>query len=344
MSVNEAAFRHTMSISEINWHGERTVRFTAGPYEALVLPEVGGNLVSLRDVEKGLDLLRTFPDAATFREKPQVWGIPVLFPPNRIEDGRFTFEGRNYRLPINEPDRNNHLHGFLHTRPWQVESTEQTDQASIVRLVFHATAQSDFFRHFPHEFDFHLTYRLSAGGLEQEVCIRNLSPEPMPMGLGFHTAFRIPFAPDSSPDDCVMQVSIGSGRWEMDKQRMLPTGGQLPLGERDQELLEEGVHPTAAPISAHYVAAPQDGFSQAVITDRRQGLRLVYQVDEKFGFWMLWNGDGGQGFVCPEPQTWLVNAPNVPLPAAETGMQGVSPGGQWRAVSRIRVEEVSGRR
>jgi aldose 1-epimerase len=45
----------------------------------------------------------------------------VLFPfPNRIRDGRFTWDGREYRLPPNDPAMKNAIHGFACRRPWRV--------------------------------------------------------------------------------------------------------------------------------------------------------------------------------------------------------------------------------
>jgi aldose 1-epimerase len=45
--------------------------------------------------------------------KPTRSGIPVLFPfPNRIRDGRYTWDGREYQLPLDDPAGKNAIHGF----------------------------------------------------------------------------------------------------------------------------------------------------------------------------------------------------------------------------------------
>src|SRR5699024_265600 len=89
-------------IRTTDFYGLRAVEFSKGDYTALLVPEVGANLVRLAHVRLGAELLRT-PAAGeieAFRARPHVYGLPVLFPPNRIADGRYTFGGRTYRFPI----------------------------------------------------------------------------------------------------------------------------------------------------------------------------------------------------------------------------------------------------
>src|SRR5215813_5149846 len=46
---------------------------------------------------------------------------PILFPfPNRIRDGRFTWEGKEFHLPLNDPAKKNAIHGFACQRVWRV--------------------------------------------------------------------------------------------------------------------------------------------------------------------------------------------------------------------------------
>ena len=85
----------------IDWHGLQAVEFGKGDYEALLIPGFGANLVRLANVRLGVEILRTpaADEIETFKGRPHVFGLPVLFPPNRIADGTFTFGGRTYHLP-----------------------------------------------------------------------------------------------------------------------------------------------------------------------------------------------------------------------------------------------------
>lgn len=88
----------------------------------------------------------------------------------------------------------------------------------------------------------------------------------------------------------------------------------------------------------HGPAAAADGAGRgAIIADDGTGLRLVYEPDRAFRFWVLWNGDGKGGFAALEPQTWVIDAPNSALPARQTGMAGLGPGESWRGACRLRL-------
>lgn len=328
---------------QTSWQGEPAVHFCAGGYEALMIPGIGANVIELKDTVRGLNLLRTPKDAESFKARPQVYGIPVLFPPNRIEDGTFEAAGKVYHFPVNEVNRNNHIHGFLHTRPWKVTKIGAVSKGiAEVEVTYKADSTSDFYNYFPHEFECKLLYRLSSAGLKQTISITNNSSSPMPMGLGYHTAFSVPFHPESTGEDYRMWVSVNE-RWEL-SERILPTGKRLPLTEKEMSYRNQGMPPLGDPIDKHYTVLPLNingkEFHGAILEDTSKGLRLVYEVGKGFKHWMLWNMDGNSGFVCPEPQTWVVNAPNVKLPDEITGMKLLAPGETWEETCKIFVQEI----
>src|SRR5262249_35899663 len=78
----------------------------SGPDQvAEVWPAFGFNCFSWQITESGRKLDLLYSDPALFSDgRPTRSGIPVLFPfPNRIRDGRFTWAGRTYQLPLNDP-------------------------------------------------------------------------------------------------------------------------------------------------------------------------------------------------------------------------------------------------
>jgi aldose 1-epimerase len=98
---------------------EDAIWLSAGAYEAAALPQIGGNLIAFRDRKRGYNFLHE-PDKdemGAFTARPMIHGIPVLFPPNRYEDGRFPWTGQSYRFPVTEESTGNHLHGFLYNIP-----------------------------------------------------------------------------------------------------------------------------------------------------------------------------------------------------------------------------------
>ncbi|PAD75776.1 aldose 1-epimerase [Paenibacillus campinasensis] len=322
---------------EGTYQGEKAVWLQFGPYEAVVLPEIGGNLIAFRDTESGYRFLREPAESEMeqFKANPGVHGIPVLFPPNRYEDGKFPWNGKTYQFPVNEESTGNHLHGFLHTIPWRVEEFGSTASESYVTVSVKIDENHPVYRMLPHTFTFRLRYALSEDGLSQHVFIRNEGRESMPCLLAFHTAVNAPFAPGSTEADCKVKLTIGE-RWELDG-RMLPTGKYQPLTGEEKQLQGEGVSPFFTSMDNHYTAVPQNGRNRMELTDSNIGKTLVYDVGASYKQWMIWNNGAAGKFFCPEPQINLVNAPNVKLPADEIGLFGLEPGEIWEETSRLYV-------
>lgn len=314
----------------IAWNGLQAVEFAKGDYAALLVPSVGGNLVRLANTRLGAEILRTpEPDEIeTFRSRPQVFGLPLLFPPNRIEDGRYTFEGRTYQYPITIEKEHNYHHGILKGEPFAVSKASETDDEVLVECRYYSNRGNDaVYRDFPHEFKCKIIYRLTAEGLEQEVCFTNRSQERMPVGVGFHTPMRIPFA-GGTAGDYAMRVAVGEQVELSD--RNLPTGRTLPLTEQFARLREGGLQVTGCePIEAGFTLREieVDGkpYRGALVENRRTGVRTFYEVDDKTCYWTLWNNGGKEPYCCPEPQSWITNAPNAADPAA-AGFRAIAPG------------------
>ncbi|MCZ8511085.1 aldose 1-epimerase [Paenibacillus filicis] len=320
---------------EADYQGERAIYLEAGGYEAAVLPEIGGNLIAFREPAKGYRFLHEpLPDEMeAFKANPIIHGIPVLFPPNRYEDGKFPWNGRTYEFPVNEPSTGNHLHGFVHNIPWEAESFGTMGAESFVTLRLKVDAVHPVYRFLPHAFTIRLTYSLGEWGLSQRVSVRNDGEEAMPCLLAFHTAVNAPFAENASAADYRFRMTIGK-RWELNE-RMLPTGRFQPLTPDEERMKGEGLSPFFEAMDNHYTVEPQDGRNRMELADTRNGVVLVYDAGTAYKMWMIWNNNAAEGFFCPEPQVNLVNAPKVALPAEEIGLLSLAPGEIWEAASRM---------
>lgn len=324
------------------YQGEPAVWLKAGRYEAAVLPGVGANLIAFRDVQNGYRFIREpeQDEMKAFKAVPMAHGIPVLFPPNRYDDGKFQVRDVHYQFPINEPETGNHLHGICLDQPWETVDSGADDQASFASFAFTLTESDAAYASFPHCFKITLRYTLSDEGLEQHVTVHNMDDKPMPCMLGFHTAINAPFVPGSSSDDYVFSTTIGE-RWELDE-RMLPTERTSSLSTFEESFKDEtkGASPYFEEMDNHYSAEPGVDGNRMVLTDRREQVRLIYDVGLGYKQWMIWNNSATVGFFCPEPQINMVNAPNLSLSAEKTGLVVLQPGESWSEQSRLYAERV----
>ena len=323
---------------------EQAIILQAGHLEAIYLPARGGNLIALRDLRRGYRFLRE-PDRrqmnGEFQQNPNVFGIPVLFPPNRIDQGRFTWGDHTYTFALNEKQWNNSLHGILNTATWEIKGYGSNDEDSYVTGRILIDAEHPLYQVFPHKFAMEITYRLSEAGLTQEITVENLGDDAMPLMLGFHTSIQIPFLPYRHKDHEHYRIKIPVRQRYSLNDRMLPTQETEELSPFEIAMGQQGVRPYPMKLDSLYQAPTGDGFHEMCVIDDRHHVSLRYQVDDAFPFWMVWNHFGKPGLFCPEPQTCLVNAPNLDMPPTESGMITMNSRQVWKAKNRILIELTS---
>ncbi len=291
---------------------------------AVIDPAHGANCVRLRHEGYHATILRELPENHE-PDNPYLYGMPILYPVNRISGGQFEFEGRTYRFPINEPKTGCHLHGLLHETAFDV--TERTDHS--VTCVFQKP-----YLEFPHDFRLEMRYDLTEDGLTQRVKIINLSDEKMPNFLGFHTTFNIPFLKDSTPQDVHVLCDVGE-EIERDMRVYLPTGRVLPPDEMTKQLQSGTFSPLSRKISRNYRA---NAGGRIELVDLRGGVTVRYETDQKFAWRLLYNGEA-DSYICLEPMTCMANCPNAPFDRAFGGFDWIAPHSDKEYVSRIVLQK-----
>jgi aldose 1-epimerase len=128
----------------------------------------------------------------------------------------------------------------------------------------------------------------------------------------------------------------------MTKRRHLPTGAKIPFEKNMTP--SEGFDPSGKNVSVHCPAATlcENGksFRGAILTDLAAEAEIVYEIDEIFKHWSLWNSGGNENFFCPEPQSCMINAPNLALPEDITGFSSLNPGEKKETVCRISLRKL----
>lgn len=168
-----------------------TIVLHAGDHaQAEIWPAYGFNC--FRWIESGHDLL--YADPHIFDEyKPTRSGLPILFPfPNRIRDGKFTWEGKEYQLPLNDPTGKNAIHGFACRKPWRVIEQGASETEAWVTGEFHGSQDApESLPLWPT--DYRIRVRIGLGNrlLRIEALIDEPGGQALPFGLGYHPYFRV---------------------------------------------------------------------------------------------------------------------------------------------------------
>lgn len=286
-----------------------------GIFRAEIVPEIGGNIISLRHLPSGTKLLREPADLRELERFPEQFGLPVLFPPNRIKDGKFTFEGRLCQLPVNETAMHNHLHGLVVNKPWNLIS--HTEHSAELNYDF--TPSNPEYEGFPFAFTLKRQVILSETGLLDRMTVTNQGKWNIPLGLGYHSTFPA--------NPAQIRLSAGPDQFEIGE-RYLPTGRHLkwnvidPRKWFDPNGINAGFHMRAESM----ILEDGNWFHGAEI--RYESGSLRYVTDDKFRFWYTWNKRGKGNFISLEPVSWMANALNQPGLPEETGLRTLAPGSE----------------
>jgi len=142
----------------------------------LVDPAQGVNIINF-SVRQRNAWLPVMPDARNVDLGLKASSFVVVPYSNRIENGRFTFNGQPYQLANGERHAS---HGDVRTRPWRVD--EVSDQA--IACSFDSRDHTGV--NWPWPFAAQLTYTLQALTLSTRLTLWNRGDSMMPAGLGWH--------------------------------------------------------------------------------------------------------------------------------------------------------------
>jgi aldose 1-epimerase len=156
------------------------VTLAAGRLELSLAPLRGGSIVSFNCLDAG----RKIPVLRGCDGAPEHILDAACFPlvpfANRVRDGRFSFRHHNVTLARNLRGEPSPLHGQGWLAPWKMLRSNSCE----AELAF---------EHEPGEWPWRYQARQSVSlrpdGLTLRLSCRNLSPEPMPCGLGHHPYF-----------------------------------------------------------------------------------------------------------------------------------------------------------
>jgi aldose 1-epimerase len=306
---------------------------------AEVWPWLGFNCYrwSVRDGARTLELLYADPDLF-HNGRPTRSGIPILFPfPNRIRDGRFTWEGKEYALPINGPGGKNAIHGFACRRPWRVVDQGADGTSAWITGAFRGSLDAPDCRSlWPADYEIRVTYRLSRRALRVEANVHNPDRVPLPFGLGYHPYYRLPFAVGVAAEECTVEVPARSF-WELSDS--LPTGERKPVGavrdlNRPRPLSE--LHLDDVLTDLPETAKDAAGLRQRATIHGAPGAALRLLCDDSFRDMVVFTPPHRQAF-CVEPYTCTTDAVNLEARGEQAGWRVLQPGQSWSGVVELRV-------
>jgi len=186
-------------------------------YSIEIIPEKGAKINGL-SYTKDDEVFQMIEGYNTPEETEKSSGSrsSILAPfPNRIEDGTYSHNNIQHQLPIDKPNENNSIHGFIQHEKFSVIESSQTGNSYEVLLRHESQGDK---KGYPFPFTMDIVYRLTENGLETEITVTNTGNESMPFGHGWHPYFKT----EGSVDELELQMSDVE-KIEVDG-RLIPTG------------------------------------------------------------------------------------------------------------------------
>ena len=303
-------------------HGGRTVYTlrdeTIGSM-ASVLPSYGFNLFDLRLPAAG-EVRRVVVAADDFADNPTSPGrngTPILFPfPNRIRDGKYTFGGKSYEIPVGT--KGHAIHGFAIAAKWEVvEQGANADEAFIAGRFNISEHAPDSRSQWPTDAELTVRYALAGRRLTMDVKVENPTDRDLPYGFGIHPYFRLPFTTRNPEDGRV--ILPASGYWPLDG--YLPTGERKPVDPRLD--FREGQSMAGLKLDDVLTDLTFDGGRCVCrLVDRPSQAEFRLGFDDKFREIVVFTPPFGEGtLIAVEPYTQTTDAINLESKGIDGGLR-----------------------
>lgn len=148
----------------------------------------------------------------------------ILAPfPNRVAQGRYSFQDKNYKLNINRKKEGLALHGLLYNEVFEIIS--QSDQELRMKYLYTSMKEG-----FPFLFSLNVSYKLRLdGSLSVTTEVENFGPN-MPFGLGWHPYFKL----GKSIDSLKLEIPACE-KLELDN-ALIPTGDMISFHTRTKQI------------------------------------------------------------------------------------------------------------
>ncbi|NLF03365.1 MAG: hypothetical protein GX601_20580 [Anaerolineales bacterium] len=310
--------------------GWRTVRLSAidakggARTEVHISPALGCNMLSF--AVDGTDYIV----AGDLEPEPRVLGSPILYPtPNRVRDGRMSFDGRSF---VFQPNMGPHfIHGLVRDQLWQLDPPCADDDHVCLTARIAFAPGNPIYDLFPIANTLQVTYTVMPGVVRMDWLVRNDDDaQRLPFGLAIH-----PYFPVIGPRESV-RITVPARKW-MEAVELMPTGRLVDLAKAPADLRRTTSLGKLNIDDVFYGMQPD---RPATIDYDHSGVRLTLLASELFTHAVVYTPQG-KDFFCIENQSCSTDAHNLHARGLERAahLQILEPGQSLEAWIEFRVSQ-----
>lgn len=245
-----------------------------------VITEAGAGLRQLHHGD--LPLVDGF---AADEQCPGAHGQLLVPWPNRVDGGRYIFNGERHQLDITEPAGGNAIHGLVRWAAWELREQDE----NRAELAYRLHGQPGY----PYVLDVTASYTLhSSTDLVVWTSATNVGSQPAPYGYGAH-----PYLTVGRPtiDDCLLTIPAAT-RLPIDD-RDIPTGREPVAGTPYDFLEPRRVGDVWLNHAYTDLTRDANGRAWTRLESPSGETAVSLWVDESFGWLQLFTGDD-----LPQPE------------------------------------------
>ena len=164
-----------------------TVSHETENFKIRIYPNLGASLQEF--VKNDIQIIDGITNDETGLEKyKNIFTSAWLFPfPNRIANGKYQFEGKEYHLAINETALNNALHGFVYNKHFKLIEEQISNESAFLKFSYDYKGDISSY---PFPFSLEISYKITLNQIEIKVNAQNTGDSNMPFGIGWHPYFK----------------------------------------------------------------------------------------------------------------------------------------------------------
>jgi aldose 1-epimerase len=202
----------------------------------------------------------------------------VLAPwPNRLEGGRYDFDGVEGRAALDEPELDNAIHGLVRWLPWR--AVGEGEEYVRMGCVVHPQPA------YPWRLELEVEYRLDEDGLRVTPTATNESATACPFGIGFH-----PYLTVSEPAVDTATLRIPAKRHLVCDERGLPDSDATVEGSTFDFNEPRPIGDTKLDTAFTDLAADEHGRTRVELR-AASGRGVALWAGPEFPYLMVYTGD-----------------------------------------------------
>jgi aldose 1-epimerase len=318
-------------------HGVPVVRLsdTAHGVEVWVAPTLGNKAYAMKVHGQNV-LYFPYDDLSAYQQSPKMGGIPFLAPwADRLDEQAFWANGKRYgfNMSLGNVRGEQPIHGLLtNSALWQVTNVGADAHCAQVSSRLEFWKYPDLMAQWPFAHEYEMTYRLADGVLEVQTTVTNLSADPMPLVIGFHSFFQIPGVPRdewTAHNSARTHVIADETKISTGEMRPLDIPNPLPL---KGQTLDDGFAD---------LDRDADGRAHFWIEAGNKKVETIFGPKYRVATIYLPPSPGqSREFICFEPLAAIIDGVNLVRQGKYKDLQTLPPGGKWTESFWIKAEGI----